>query len=158
MSSARSRRPRVLRTGQKPRALRTLKRALGGSYVAPWVIDSGARSNPRAEVELSRLGVLHGELLRRASVNPREPRPIPTKVSPVLETVTMVLELAGKPMRVRDVHAGSSKAQRLVDQDDGNSARKAAVDDEKLIERAVHAVRTLRPLVLERKRVLVNPA
>src|SRR5664279_5668558 len=66
---------------------------------------NGARSNPRAGVELSRLGTLHDELLRRASINPREPRPAPAKVSPVLETVTLVLELAGEPMRARDIHA-----------------------------------------------------
>ena len=47
---------------------------------------NGARSNPRAGVELSRLGALHDELLRRASVNLREPRPTPVEVSPVLET------------------------------------------------------------------------
>ena len=62
----------------------------------------GARSNPRAKVELSRVGAPHDELLRRASVDPREPRPIPAKVSPVLETVTLVLERAGEPMRARD--------------------------------------------------------
>ena len=66
---------------------------------------NGARSNPRAGVELSRLGVLHDELLRRPSANPCEPRTAPAKVSPVLETVTQVLELAGKPMRAREIHA-----------------------------------------------------
>jgi len=40
-------------------------------------------------------------------VNPREPRPVPAKVSPVLETVTLVLELAGKPMRAREIHAAA---------------------------------------------------
>jgi len=53
------------------------------------------------------LGALHDELLRRASVNPREPRPVPAKASPVLETVTMVLKRAGKPMRVREIHAAA---------------------------------------------------
>src|SRR5664280_2936410 len=47
---------------------------------------NGARSNPRLWVELSRVGALHDELLRRASVNLREPRPTPVEVSPVLET------------------------------------------------------------------------
>jgi len=70
---------------------------------------NGARSNPRAGVELSRLGALHDELLRRASVNPREPRLVPAKVSPVLEIVTLVLELAGKPMRAREIHAVASE-------------------------------------------------
>ena len=62
---------------------------------------NGARSNPRAGVELSRLGALHDELLWKAMANPREPRPAPAKVSPVLETVALVLERARKPMRVR---------------------------------------------------------
>ena len=48
--------------------------------------------------------MLHDELLARASVDPREPRPVPVKVSPVLETVTLVLELAGRPMRAREIH------------------------------------------------------
>jgi hypothetical protein len=65
----------------------------------------GARSNPRAGVELVRLGALHDELLRRASANPREPRPAPARVSPVLETVTLVLERAGGPLRAREIHA-----------------------------------------------------
>jgi hypothetical protein len=68
---------------------------------------SGARSNPRAGVELSRLGALHDELLRRALANPREPRSIPAKVSPVLETVTLVLERTGKPMPAREIHAAT---------------------------------------------------
>ena len=68
---------------------------------------NGARSNPRAGVELFRVGALHDELLCRASIDPREPRPAPTKVSPVLETVTLVLERAGKPMRAREIHAAA---------------------------------------------------
>jgi hypothetical protein len=55
---------------------------------------NGARSNPHAEVELSRLSALHDELLRKALANPRKPRPAPAKVSPVLETLTLVLERA----------------------------------------------------------------
>jgi len=70
---------------------------------------NGARSNPRVAVELSRLGLLHDELLRRAWVNPREPRPVPAKVSPVLETVTLVLERAGEPMRARKIHAAAEQ-------------------------------------------------
>ena len=93
--------------------------AIRGSYVAPWVIDSGAcsnllelngaRSNPQAGVELARLGALHDELLRKALVDPREPRPVPARVSPVLETVTLVLERAGEPMRARDIHAAAEQ-------------------------------------------------
>jgi hypothetical protein len=70
---------------------------------------NGARSNPRAGVELSKVGALHDELLRKALVNPREPRPTSPKVSPVLETVTLVLELAGEPMRVREIHAAAEQ-------------------------------------------------
>jgi hypothetical protein len=70
---------------------------------------NGALSNPQAGVELSRLGVLHDELLRRASVNPRVPRSVLAKVSPVLETVTLVLELAGEPMRAREIHAAAEQ-------------------------------------------------
>jgi hypothetical protein len=68
-----------------------------------------ARSNPRVGVELSRVGALHDELLRRALTNPREPRPVPAKVSPVLETVTLVLELAREPMRAREIHAAAEQ-------------------------------------------------
>ena len=68
---------------------------------------NGARSNPQTGVEFSRLGALHDELLRRALANPREPRPVPAKVSPVLETVTLVLERAGEPMRAREIHAAA---------------------------------------------------
>ena len=71
--------------------------------------QNGARSNPRAAVELSRLGTLHDELLRKALVDPREFRPAPAKVSPVLETVTMVLEPAGEPMRAREIHAAAER-------------------------------------------------
>ena len=53
------------------------------------------------------MGVLHDELLRKAQVNPREPRSVPAKVSPVLETVTLVLERAGKPMPAREIHAAA---------------------------------------------------
>jgi hypothetical protein len=68
---------------------------------------NGARSNPQAGVELARLGALHDELLRKALVNPREPRPAATNVSPVLETVTLVLERAEEPMRAREIHAAA---------------------------------------------------
>jgi hypothetical protein len=68
---------------------------------------NGARSNPKAWVELSRLEALHDELLRKAQTNPREPKPAPVRVSPVLETVTTVLELAGQPMRPREIYAAA---------------------------------------------------
>ena len=63
--------------------------------------------NPRAQVGLVRLGALHEDLLLRAAADPRLPRPAPAKVSRVLETVTLVLELAGKPMRAREIHAAA---------------------------------------------------
>jgi hypothetical protein len=44
-------------------------------------------------------------LLRKAKANPREPRPVPGKVSPVLETVTLVLKRAGEPLPAREIHA-----------------------------------------------------
>jgi len=69
---------------------------------------NGARSNPQAGVELVRLGALHDELLRKALVNPREPRPAPAKTRPsVLEIVTLVLERAEEPMRAREIHAAA---------------------------------------------------
>jgi hypothetical protein len=68
---------------------------------------NGARSNPRLAVELSRLHALHEDLLLRAEADPRQPRPAPAKVSPVQESVTLVLELAGKPMRAREIHTAA---------------------------------------------------
>jgi hypothetical protein len=53
--------------------------------------------------------MLHDELLRQALANPREPRPIPAKVSPVLETVIRVLEQAGGPMQVREIQAAAEQ-------------------------------------------------
>jgi hypothetical protein len=70
---------------------------------------NGARSNPQAGVELVGLGALHDELLRKALIDPREPRPVPAKVSPVLETVIRVLEQAGDAMQVREIHAAAEQ-------------------------------------------------
>jgi hypothetical protein len=66
---------------------------------------NGARSNPRLRVELARLGELHDQLLRRAAMNPRQPLSAPAKASPVLESVTLALERADRPMRAREIHA-----------------------------------------------------
>src|SRR5664280_895810 len=41
--------------------------------------------------------------LRKALSNPRAPRSAPARVSPVLETLTMVLKQAGEPMRAREI-------------------------------------------------------
>ena len=68
---------------------------------------NGARSNPQAGVELSRVGALHDELLRKARANPRKPRPVPAKSNPVLETVTLILERAERPMRACEIHAAA---------------------------------------------------
>ena len=70
---------------------------------------NGARSNPQGGVELVGLGALHDELLRKALIDPCEPRPAPAKVSPVLETVTLVLERAEEPMRAREIHAAAEQ-------------------------------------------------
>ena len=71
--------------------------------------DNGARSNPQAQVEFGRLGEIHARLLRKAAVNPRQPRSAPPKLSPVLETVTLVLEQADRPMRAREIHAAAEE-------------------------------------------------
>jgi hypothetical protein len=72
---------------------------------------SGALSNPRAKVELVRLAELHGRLVAKASMNPRQPRPAPPKASPVLGTVTRVVGQAGRPMRACEIYVA---AERLV--------------------------------------------
>src|SRR5450830_1659347 len=100
-----------IRFGRSSRRNRRRDRHDGRGSQRPgfaWVVElNGARSNPRVGVELSRLDALHDELLRRALLNPREPRPVPAKVSPVLETVTLVLERSERPMRVREIHAAA---------------------------------------------------
>src|SRR5450759_3257879 len=92
-------------TGSSTRSVALIPKALltPGTNISGLELN-GARSNPRVGVELSRLGALHNELLRKASVDPREPRPAPARVSPVLEAVTLVLERAGEPMRAREIH------------------------------------------------------
>lgn len=68
---------------------------------------SGARSNPRAKLELSRLAELHARLVAKAVANPSQPRSAPPKPNPVLETVTRVLEQADRPLRAREIHAAA---------------------------------------------------
>jgi hypothetical protein len=70
---------------------------------------NGALSNPRLAVELGCLGALHEDLLLRAEADPRQPRPPPPKTSRVLETVTLVLELAERSMRTREIHAAAEQ-------------------------------------------------
>jgi hypothetical protein len=50
--------------------------------------DNGARSNPQAQVELSRLNELRGRLFEEAATNPVPPRSVSARASPVLETVS----------------------------------------------------------------------
>jgi hypothetical protein len=72
---------------------------------------NGAFSNPFATDKdlLIRLGDLHRRLVEGAAEYPRQARSVPPKRSPVLETVTLVLELAGLPMRARDVHTAAEQ-------------------------------------------------
>ena len=70
---------------------------------------NGARSNPQPGVELSRLRGLHRRLLELAAASPRQPRAAPSRVSPVLETVLLVLERADQPMRAREIHAAAEQ-------------------------------------------------
>ena len=72
---------------------------------------NGARSNPRLQVELLRLGEIHGRLLARAATHPRQARPAPPRLSSLLEAITTVLGVAESPMRVPEIHAA---AQALV--------------------------------------------
>jgi hypothetical protein len=69
--------------------------------------DNGARSNPQAKVELSQLVELHVRLVARAALNPILPRVAPSRLSPVLGTVTRVLEEADRPLRAREIHAAA---------------------------------------------------
>ena len=71
------------------------------------VVNNGARSNPRLQVELSRLGGMCEALRRKAVVEPSRPRTAPPSAPPVLSTITEVLELAGGPMRAREIHAAA---------------------------------------------------
>jgi hypothetical protein len=72
---------------------------------------NGAFSNPFASDKplLTRVCELHRRLLDVAAEHPRQARFALPKASPVLETVTLVLELAGLPMRARDVHAAAEQ-------------------------------------------------
>ena len=71
--------------------------------------DNGARSNPRPQLKLARLALIHERLLTTAEARPREPRHAPPRASPVLEIVTRVLEHAGQPMRAREIHAAAEQ-------------------------------------------------
>jgi hypothetical protein len=85
---------------------------------------NGARSNPQLQVELARMAALHRRLLLKSAACPLQPRPAPPKASPVLETITLVLELAEQPMRAREVHAA---AQQLASEPLSWTSVKAAL-------------------------------
>jgi hypothetical protein len=73
---------------------------------------SGAFSNPFVTDKslLIRLGELRQTLVKRAAQRPLEPRPAPPRAVPVLETITLVLELAaGGPMRACEIHAAATE-------------------------------------------------
>ena len=70
---------------------------------------NGARSNPRLQLELGRLGEIHGRLLAQAATHPRSARSAPPRMSPVLETVTTVLGFARQPMRVAEIHTAAEE-------------------------------------------------
>jgi len=70
---------------------------------------NGALSNPRAVVELSRLRDVQERLLQKAAANPIEPKSAPARPSPVLETITRVLELESRPMRAREIHSAAEE-------------------------------------------------
>jgi hypothetical protein len=66
---------------------------------------SGALLNPRLQVELPGLVRLHKQLARRETGPQEARRSLRRRQGSVLDAVTIVLERAGRPLRVRDVHA-----------------------------------------------------
>jgi hypothetical protein len=66
---------------------------------------SGALWNPYVQGRLPRLAALHKRLLARLPETGVVGRPL-RRQGALLEAVTTVLEHAGCPMRVREVHAG----------------------------------------------------
>ena len=70
---------------------------------------NGARSNPRLQLELPRLAAIHTDLLRKATVSPREPRSAPPVVPAVLAMARQVLERADRPMPVGEIHRAAEK-------------------------------------------------
>ena len=66
---------------------------------------NGACSNPRLQLELSRLGGLHQGLLARRLETPRQARPLGRRQGFVRDVIIRVLAAANEPMRPREVHA-----------------------------------------------------
>ena len=52
---------------------------------------------------------LRVRLVAKAAVNPILPRSAPPRLSPVLETVTRVLEQANRPLRACEIHAAAER-------------------------------------------------
>jgi len=69
----------------------------------------GALSNPQVAVELSGPSAIHERLLRTAAANPRQPRSSSIHPSPVLETITCVLERSDRPMRACEIHTAAEQ-------------------------------------------------
>jgi hypothetical protein len=73
---------------------------------------SGALLNPRLQVELPKLVRLR-DLLAGRDTAPRTPgRALRRRQGSVLEAVTDVLQQAGRPLRVRDIHAAVEELLR----------------------------------------------
>ena len=81
---------------------------------------NGALSNPRALREVSGLEARYARLVAKAAVYPAKARAAPEGIPPVLRLVTRVLEAAGGPMSIGEVHAAT---ERLA----GRSLRRASV-------------------------------
>jgi hypothetical protein len=80
--------------------------ALAETAVATLELN-GALSNPQLAVEFGRLCSLHDDLLLRATVDPRQPRPAPIVASSILKSVSLLLERSERPMRAREIHAAA---------------------------------------------------
>jgi hypothetical protein len=66
---------------------------------------TGALWNLYNQGRLARLAALHQSLLARTPVIGVVMRPLRRRQGVLLDAVTTVLELAGRPLRVREVHA-----------------------------------------------------
>ena len=71
----------------------------------------GALSNPFTSDKalLRRLSELHHYLLSRTERSRRQPRQRSAKASPVLETISLVLGSAARPMQVSEIHSAAEQ-------------------------------------------------
>lgn len=76
-----------------------------GRYAAVKMELSGALWNLYNQGPLPRLAALHKRLLARVPETEVVARPLRRRQGALLDAVTAVLERAGSPLRVRDVHA-----------------------------------------------------